>query len=291
MPDLRHLRMQRSTIGLRGMATMAVRNRLGRHLRAYDVCRPLVAEARGLEIGGPSAIFARDGLLPLYPHLASLDNCDIVLHGDATDRAPFHYDAGREPGVRMIRDAIALGGIDDGSYDVLLSSHALEHIANPLRALAEWKRVVGVGGILVLVVPHLENTFDHRRPVTTLRHLEDDLEHSTSEGDDTHVREFIELCDLDRLPERLSRDAFERRTLDYAENRAVHHHVFDTDVVVRMLDRAGFRLMAVEPALPFHIVAVGVTDDGQSPGNDAFLSAKASWRRDSVFRRDRAGAH
>ena len=32
------------------------------------------------------------------------------------------------------------------TYDVLLSSHTLEHIANPLRALSEWKRIVGDDG-------------------------------------------------------------------------------------------------------------------------------------------------
>ena len=89
MPDFRHLRAQRATIGLRGMASIAIDNRLGRRLRMLDVCRPLVEEARGLEIGGPSEIFGRSGALPLYPHLARLDNCDFagetIWHGNAAD--------------------------------------------------------------------------------------------------------------------------------------------------------------------------------------------------------------
>ncbi len=290
MPDFRHLRAQRATIGLRGMARIAVRNRLGRPVRAYDVCRPFVGEARGLEIGGPSAVFARNGILPLYPHLARLDNCDFagetIWHGDTADGSPFTFDPEREPGMRYVRDATALEGIEDASYDLVLSSHTLEHVANPLRALAEWKRVLRDGGHLVLVLPHLENTFDHLRPVTTLRHLEDDAERSTSEDDDTHVREFIELCDLSRVPERLSREEFAQRTLDYVDNRTVHHHVFDTELVVHMLDRAGFQLVAVDTALPFHIVTVA-TVDGYVTDNGPFFSADADWRRRSVFRRDR----
>jgi SAM-dependent methyltransferase len=291
MTDLRHIRIQRATIGLRGMARIALRHRLGRHLQVLATCRPLLEEARGLEIGGPSAIFARDGILPLYPLLGRLDNCDFagetIWHGDAADGSPFTYDAGREPGTRLVRDATALEGIGDASYDLVLSSHTLEHVANPLRALAEWKRVIRDGGHLVLVLPHLENTFDHLRPVTTLQHLEDDLVRSTPEDDDTHLREFIELCDLARVPERLSRQAFEQRTRDHVENRTIHHHVFDTDLVVRLLDRAGFHLVAVETALPFHIVAVAAVR-GPAPDNGSFLSATAGWRQRSVFRRDRA---
>src|SRR5918992_182575 len=159
---LRRLRSQVATIGLRGMARTAWRTRFGRPLQAYDVCRPLVEGRRGLEIGGPSAIFSRDGALPLYPLLEHLDDCDFagdtIWHGQAAEGSPFHYDDRRLPGRRYVREATALDGIADGSYDVVLSSHTLEHVANPLRALSEWKRVLATGGHLVLAVPHLENT-------------------------------------------------------------------------------------------------------------------------------------
>ena len=175
----RQLRIQLATIGLQGMARLAWQNRTGAQLRAYEICRPLLEGRRGLEIGGPSAIFSRTGSLPLYPLFDRLDNCDFasdtVWHGEAADGAEFTYDEERPPGRRLIRDATSLDGIEDASYDVVLASHTLEHIANPLLALSEWRRVVGADGHLVLVLPHLENTFDHRRPVTTLEHIEADF--------------------------------------------------------------------------------------------------------------------
>lgn len=290
MPAFRDLRIQLATLGLRGMARLTLQHRLGRRLRSYELCRPLVDGAHGMEIGGPSAIFSRRGPLPLYPLLESLDNCDFagdtIWHGEAVEGGPFQYDAERQPGRRFIRDATNLAGIADGAYDVLLSSHTLEHVANPLRALSEWKRIVGPAGRLILVVPHLENTFDHRRPVTTLAHLETDLARSTAEDDDTHVQEFLERCDLRRVPERLSRRTFEARTYDHVGNRTIHHHVFDTELVVRLLDRAGFQLLGVEPTLPFHIVAVARATSAEVD-NGPFLSQAAAWRRTSVFRRDR----
>ena len=286
----RQLRIQLATIGLQGMARLAWQNRTGARLRAYEICRPLLEGRRGLELGGPSAIFARGGALPLYPLLEQLDNCDFasdtVWHGEAADGTEFTYDEERPPGRRLIRDATSLDGIEDASYDVVLASHTLEHIANPLLALSEWRRVVGADGHLVLVLPHLENTFDHRRPVTTLEHIEADFAASTPEDDPTHVREFIELCDLRRVPDQLSREAFEQRTLDHTANRTVHHHVFDTDLAVRLLDRAGCQLLWVETALPFHIVLVARAN-GPEPDNRDFLAPTAGWRRQSVFRRDR----
>lgn len=293
MPDVRGLRAQLRTLGPGGMARLAVQNRLRRRLRLYELCAPIVADARGVEVGGPSAIFAQGGLLPLYPLLASLDNCDFagstIWHGEAVDGEPFHFDADRPPGRRFIRDATALDGFADASYDVVLSSHTLEHVANPLRALAEWQRVVGPSGHLVLVVPHLENTFDHRRPVTTLDHIEADFGAGIGEDDETHVQEFLELCDLSRVPEPLSRQEFEQRTLAWVENRTLHHHVFDTELVVRLLDRAGFQLLGVETALPFHIVAIAKASRLDA-GNETFLAESAAWRRRSVFRRDRVSS-
>ena len=287
----RHLRIQLATIGLQGMVRLAWQNRTGTRLRAYEICRPLLDGRRGIEIGGPSAIFARTGVLPLYPLFDQLDNCDFagdtVWHGAAADGSEFTYDEERPPGRRFIRDATSLDGIEDASYDVVLASHTLEHIANPLRALSEWRRILGTEGLLVLVLPHLQNTFDHRRPVTAIEHIDADFAASTGEDDATHIEEFIELCDLQRVPDPLSREAFAQRTRDSVANRTLHHHVFDTDLGVRLLDCAGYQLLWVETALPFHIVLVARAN-GPEPDNGDFLAATAGWRRASVFRRDRA---
>ncbi len=47
----------------------------------------------------------------------------------------------KEPGIQYVRDATDLHGIPDEKYDFVVASHALEHIANPLRAVSEWTRV------------------------------------------------------------------------------------------------------------------------------------------------------
>ena len=255
--------------------------------------------ARGLQTARDRTARARDrrtvgrvrahGPAPLYPLLARLDNCDFsgetIWHGVAAEGSAFVYDVDRAPGRRFIRAATELGDLDGAPFDVVLSSHTLEHVANPLLALSEWRRVLASPGHLVVVVPHLENTFDHRRPVTTLEHIEHDSELGIDENDPTHLEEFVELCDLARVPEQLTRDELRARARDQATFRTVHHHVFDTELVVRLLDRAGFQLLWVETALPFHIVAVARAGE-TGEDNGAFLAPTAAWRRESVFRRD-----
>ena len=50
-------------------------------------------------------------------------------------------------------DATSLAGLEDESFDWAYSSHCLEHLAEPSVALANWWRVVKVGGHLIVAVP------------------------------------------------------------------------------------------------------------------------------------------
>lgn len=55
----------------------------------------------------------------------------------------------------------------DLTQDAVHSSHCLEHIPNPDAALAEWFRVLKIGGYLVLTIPH-QQLFE-RKPTPTSR--------------------------------------------------------------------------------------------------------------------------
>lgn len=215
--------------------------------------------AQALEIGGPSRVFAARGMLPVYGHAARVDNINFAAQTawetQLREGAEFRFSPQRAPGTQWLREATALTGIADGAYDLVLSSHCLEHVANPLAALHEWRRVTRSSGHLVLVLPDPKKTFDHRRPVTTLAHLREDWARGANEADETHFSEVLALHDLARDAGVASAEEFRARTLRNAENRCVHHHVFDLALIAAMLRETGWRALATEAARPMHLVA------------------------------------
>lgn len=281
------------TRGLAGVAQSVKRRLVPERLQSFSILKPLIKGKTGLEIGGPTAMFRRDGLMPVYAVIGRLDNGNFsdrtVWEGTIPEGDTFQYDDRHAPGRQFIVEATDLGAIPSQHYDVLISSHTLEHTANPLKALREWLRVLrGEDGVLLLVVPHKEGTFDHRRPVTTLAHLIQDEKDATTEHDLTHLAEILECHDLALDTAAGDAAAFKLRSERNFANRCLHHHVFDTNLAVELLDYAGLQVLAVEPAVPHDIFVIAKKPDGRtSPDNRRFLGPSASYRTSSPFALDR----
>lgn len=210
---------------------------------------------RALEPGGPSKLFEAGGVIPVYPQLSALDVLDYADRTIWTEHAPPAGRRGPRPN-RVIGEAGRLEGFADGSYDALLSSHVIEHLANPIGALRRWGEVVRPGGRILIVAPHLEGTFDHRRPVTTLDHLREDDERGTGEDDLTHLDEVVELHDLSRDPGSEDRETFERRARENPATRAMHHHTFTSRTLAATVAEAGLSLIVLKPQPPMNIICV-----------------------------------
>lgn len=224
--------------------------------KCYPLVRARLTGKSGVEIGGPSQVF--DSNLPIYRHIQSLDNCVFaeVTHweGSRASGATFHFDQGKRIGNNFITEGVTLEGIGDAKYDFVLSSHNLEHIANPLKALQNWKRVLKPHGFLLVSLPDKHRTFDYLRPVTTLDHLLDDYARDTGEQDMTHVEELVTLWDYEKFPIANSIAEHRERYRDNYRQRLVHHHVFDLQSAVRLIDFAGFKVLSKERCLPNHLI-------------------------------------
>ena len=219
-----------------------------------------VQDRRGLEIGGPSRVFMAGQLLPAYAHAACIDNVNFssrtAWESNLLDGGEFLFSDSKPAGRQFLREATALHGIADNTYDFLLSSHCLEHTANPLAALHEWKRVVRPGGYIVLLLPDPRHCFDHRRPVTTLAHLKSDFDRQMGEDDLTHLDEILALHDLKRDFAAGTKEQFRERGLLNQTNRCLHHHVFDLSLQCAALEESGWIVTASERTRPLHLIAL-----------------------------------
>jgi SAM-dependent methyltransferase len=233
----------------------AIKSRIYR-ARCYKLARKRLAGKCGLEIGGPSSTF--DIGLPIYRHLQALDNCVFsevtYWEGTRAAGATFQFDSGKRTGNNFITEGATLDCIDDAKYDFVLSSHNLEHIANPIKALQNWKRVLKPQGFLLLILPDKHRTFDYLRPVTTLDHLLDDYARDMGEEDMTHVEELVTLWDYKKFPLANSIAEHRERYRDNYHQRLVHHHVFDLDSAVRLVDYSGFKRLSAERCRPNHLI-------------------------------------
>ncbi|MCX5713219.1 MAG: methyltransferase domain-containing protein, partial [Candidatus Omnitrophica bacterium] len=134
----------------------------------------------GIRIGGR--------LSPEYTTYLSL--CEKVI--DANIILP----GGSAPEeVDYIAEATNLHFAGDGQYDFVCSAHVLEHVANPVKALYEWKRVIKDDGFIYAAIPDKRFTFDNRRKRTTLSHLIQDYNMDVDQNDITHVAELIDKWD------------------------------------------------------------------------------------------------
>jgi SAM-dependent methyltransferase len=134
----------------------------------------------------------------------------------------------------------------DHSLDYVVASHVLEHVANPIAALAEWYRVVRPGGILYLVVPDRRATWEHRRPLTPVAHFFEDYARGTTACDATHIDEFVYEADWSRYSPETPPDEVPAKQAELArgmheavqrgEDINIHFHTFETASVRELIE-------------------------------------------------------
>ncbi len=253
---LRKLKRQTARSSLVVASVSWLRNR---KRRSFAEVESRIAGAHGLEIGGPSKIFSQRGPFPVYSVVASLDNVnfsDANFWSTIPAGMNFQFDEKKQPGQQIIADAVDLSVIADETYDLVISSHVIEHLANPIRGLKEWQRILKPGGMMIVVAPDKRFTYDRNRPVTPLSHILEDFAFNTPEDDDTHLEEVIRLHDLTNDGTVSSFDEHRARTLNNAVTRITHHHVFDIDLLLGLLVAADFTILAQDVFRPYHLLAV-----------------------------------
>ncbi len=206
-----------------------------------------------------------------------------------------HY--GNRVGKQLIMEASSLNIIPDEKYDFVASCHVIEHLSNPIKAIFEMKRVVKVGGNVILVASHEETTFDHNRKITTLQHMIGDFTKNIPEGDTSHldIEEIVQDYDFSLDLGISGKEEFIARTKENIQNRALHQHVFVTETLLQLVYYCSLKIILVRPRLSYDVLVVAQklladkeSEAGQS--NQNFLSMDSKWRSSSPFLTDKTHA-
>jgi SAM-dependent methyltransferase len=147
----------------------------------------------GVEIGGPSSSF---GAKLIYKISKNMDNVIFsknTVWSNHTNQ--YNYYPGKT-GKVIFNDAVYISQIENEKYDFCFSSHCLEHIANPLKAVNEWLRIVKKDGYVIIIVPEKSQCFDHRRNVSSFSTLLSQYEKNVGEDDLSTLPEILKNHDL-----------------------------------------------------------------------------------------------
>ncbi len=132
-----------------------------------------------------------------------------------------------------------------GTYDILLTSHVIEHQANPIKMIKLWKRLLNNNGIIISILPNKDFCFDYSRPVTKLSKLIDKYNKNVSEDDVSEIPLMLKyyksnpskLLEFKTHPN-MTVDEFLNYILFFYNNpeelelkRPIHHYVYDLNLL------------------------------------------------------------
>jgi SAM-dependent methyltransferase len=177
------------------------------------------------EFGGPSPLFDEYGIYSQFPNI---DGYNIFENNYWQKEFKENY---RGTGKQFNQDVVEIK--QDQRYDLILCSHVIEHIANPLKALHNWGQVLNENGLILSIIPDKSMMFDCKRPVTSISHLVSDWYNKIEENDETHVDEALKLFVNNGDYDYGNYVKSSKNNLLY---RAIHHHCFNEKLIKQMFE-------------------------------------------------------
>ncbi|MHA1756627.1 MAG: methyltransferase domain-containing protein [Promethearchaeota archaeon] len=137
-------------------------------------------------------------------------------------------------------DGADLYFLKNESFDIICSSHVIEHLPNPLKALYEWIRIIKKGGIIYCGVLDKRFTFDHKRKRTKLNHLIEDFKKDIDDKDLTHIQEVINKWDSD-LDSYWTRNQFIKMVYSKPSG-FIHYHIWIKKDIKKLFKYVGLKI-------------------------------------------------
>jgi SAM-dependent methyltransferase len=148
--------------------------------------------------------------------------------------------------VEIVDDGETLATIPDASQDFVVANHFIEHVEDPLAAIAAQLRVLRPGGVAILAIPDMRFTFDKARRPTGAGHVIADHRQGPAASRRGHYEEWARTVLGASNPEA------EGARLDKAGHE-IHFHVWTREGFGELLRRAreelgmAFEVLALKP--------------------------------------------
>lgn len=188
------------------------------------------------EFGGPSPLFNSE--FKVYDLFKDIDGYNLFNNNYWQKDFKENYIG---DGKQYNCDVVDIS--TDKKYDLILNSHVIEHLANPLKALINWSKILNPGGCVLSVIPDKSMMFDCKRPITTMSHLASDLINKVEEDDETHIKEALELFENNGG---YDYDNYMKSSKNNKLYRAIHHHCFDIKLVKKMFEFCQYKVIHQE---------------------------------------------
>jgi len=205
---------------------------------------PIVKDKKVLEVGGPSIL-----LNSLYQHVKSLD---LLNHKESIE----YFSMGNIPNNLnnifygdIVNDKTFIENNLFEKFDLIVTSHVLEHIANPILALKNLKKCLVPNGIVLTIVPNKNECWDRVRDYTSWNHIIEDYNNNVSESDMTHIHESS--C--------MNRPNYYEDIGDHNNPRIIHHHTFNVKTLSKTHEYVELKTIKcyIDIDEPLHIVYIG----------------------------------
>lgn len=182
-------------------------------------------KGKGLEFGAasnpfPTAAFSEMEYADIYDH--SLTSSPYAHN--------IHYTNAEFVTCNYITSIEKMTNIADESFDFIVACHVIEHVKSPLLAMQSVWQKLKPGGKFVLLVPHMDLTFDSKRDITSLDHIVLDYKRPLKERDFLHFVEFYEKAFVTPNPFNKALEEFNNPFSD------IHYHVWNETSFLNMVN-------------------------------------------------------
>ena len=150
---------------------------------------------------------------------------------------------GPEAEFNLDVDVEGLSPISDCSLDAIIACHVIEHLANPVRALREFERVLRPTGRLVLVVPDRNLTFDCVRQPTPADHVLAKFHRGVMRVENDDISEFCSAIYYQHpihpsvVREWYNPQRLDANLADLHRRRTIHVHCWSPEEFAAMIAR------------------------------------------------------